>query len=356
MVEVGHRRLHVAQCEVARLVDVEARLQPDVQRPVVDRCDVVHLDLAAIDPRLEALPHQVRRRTPGGGGQQHGLAGLDVGIGIARAGAAVGDDESELVHQELVVRPVGRPARAAVDGVHQVDVACAALAHAVDDRDRGPVDDTAQEHLRVQREAGPAVATYGPGVGRGGEHAAQAAATVVQRGGEQLGAEALALVPGQDGEGGQDPHQLTLPRDRAADDLAVHVGHPAAAGVGAQGVAGAGDPVGVTVRWPLHRVGPAAVEGADVDVVVGPGGDAGHRRQVGLGGRADERCGHDTWAAKRASSASQCVWFSRSSSEPSVQPPCSSRTTVAVPASSSSNVTTSVVGSVSPWPSQKSWT
>ena len=112
---------------------------------------------------------------------------------------------------------------------------------------------------------------------------------------------------GQDGERGQDPHQLAHARHRAADDLAVDLGHPAAARVGLQDVAGAGDPERVAIRRTPHRVGPAAVEGGHVHLVVGACGDLGHGRQVGLARRADERCGHETWAAKRASRSSQCV-------------------------------------------------
>ena len=216
------------------------------------------------------------------------------------------------------------------------------------------VDGARDEHLRVQVEAGQAVAAHGGGVGARGEHAAQAAAAVVQGGGEQLGPDAAPLHLGGDREGRQDPHQLADPRQHAPDDPAVELGHPAAVRVGAQRVGAAPHPGRVALRRTGSRVRPVALEGAPVDLGVGAAGQGGHGRQVRLPGRPDEEPGgHDTCAAKRPSRWSQFVYLARTSSDPSDQPLCSRRTRV--PAPSSVNVTSSWVGCACSWPSQNSW-
>ena len=81
--------------------------------------------------RRERLPHQRRRRTPVGGREQRRRA-VVVDVGVARARRVVGDDQSELGEQQLVVGQVRGAAGLPVDGVEQVDVAGAALADPVE--------------------------------------------------------------------------------------------------------------------------------------------------------------------------------------------------------------------------------
>ena len=208
----------------------------------------------------QGLPHQPRRRTPVGGGHQHGDT-VVVDVGVARAGRVVGHHQPELGEQQLVVAEVGRAARAAVDGVHQVHVGGRALADPVHHRDRVPVDHPGDHHLRVQVEAGEPVAAYGARVGAGGEHAAQAPPAVVHRRRHQLGADAAPLVLGPDRERRQDPHQLTDPRHGSADHLAVDLGHPAATRVGDQRLPGPSEPVAVAGGGTAYGIGPSALGG-----------------------------------------------------------------------------------------------
>jgi len=209
----------------------------------------------------------------------------------------VGDDEAELVDQELVVAEVGGPAGAAVDAVHQVDVGGRSLADALHDRDRAAVDHPGDHHLRVQVEAGEPVAAYGAGVGAGGEHAAQAASAVVQRRGHELRADAPRLVLGEDGERRQDPHQLPHAGHGAAHDLPVDLGDPAAPRIRLQRAAGATDPVLVAAGGTACGVGPVALRRAEGRRVVARGGDLGEVGEITRTHRPDDRRGHDTWAA-----------------------------------------------------------
>jgi hypothetical protein len=206
----------------------------------------------------------------------------------------VGHHQPELGEQQLVVAEVGRAPGAAIDRVHQVHVAGRALADPVHHRDRAPVDHPGEHHLRVQVEASQPVAAHGAGVGAGGEHAAQAPTAVVHGGGHQFGADAATLVLGPDGERRQDPHQLADPRDRAADHLSVDLGHPAAPRVGDQRLPGPSDPVAVAGGGTSYGIGPGALVGAGVDLVVGRRGDLGERLEVLRPHRAHDRRGHDT--------------------------------------------------------------
>src|SRR3546814_13668344 len=99
---------------------------------------------------------------------------------------------------------------------------------------------------------------------------------------QELRTDALPLATGLDREGGQDPHQLPGPRDRAPDQFAVLLGHPAAVGIGRDGVPGARDPVALPVRWTDLGLGPVAVPGDAVDLAVALCGERAPRHHVAV--------------------------------------------------------------------------
>ena len=93
-----------------------------------------------------------------------------------------------------------------------------------------------------------------------------------------------------------------------------------------QRCAGARDPGAVAGGRAAYGVGPGALVGAGVDLVVAGRRDVAQRLEVVLAHRADERGGHETWAAYRARRSSQWVYFARTCSVPGIQPLCTSRT------------------------------
>ena len=179
-----------------------------------------------------------------------------------------------------------------VDGVHQVDVAGAALADLLDHRQDGAVDLPGEVHLRVHREPGLVVAADRQRVAGGGEHGAQAAAPVVGGGLEQLAADAAALEAGPDAVAAQHPHQLPGHRRRVADDLHAVVrrelGHPAAAAVGDQLPAGPLDPLLGTPRRAAGGLGPGPGDGAQVELEEGVGAEPFDDRDVLVAHRPDQ--------------------------------------------------------------------
>ena len=84
-------------------------------------------------------------------------------------------------------------------------------------------------------------------------------------------AEPAALQARPDGVRRQDPHQLADQRRGEPDDLAVGLGHPAAARVGGEQVQGAGRHSSARCGGRGARVGPAALVGAQVELVEAPG-------------------------------------------------------------------------------------
>ena len=205
---------------------------PDVDRPLVGGGDVRRSSTVRSGlERGQRLPEQVGRRAAVGGGQQVGR----------RRRARRRRSPSRSCRSTTTSRCIAAssswstPCAASrtcrsTESIRSTSPA-RAVAHPLDDGQHGPRHRPAQEHRRVQGEAGQPVAPHRGRVLRRGDIPRRQPRAVGEGGVEQLLADAAALHAGPHGVRRQDPGHVAAQRDRRTEDPAVVLGHEAAAGV-----------------------------------------------------------------------------------------------------------------------------